>query len=122
MRSTFRLFDIGADQRRDLRSKPLDASDPLALRAELFVKHDLVKFRQPVFQLRLQIGLVEKLRIAQPRADHALVAGDDGLAAIRGFDVGSEDEFVDEFSRLGIADHETLLVISYRRADHFAWN
>ena len=99
MRGALCLFDIGADQRRDLGGQPLDPLDALALRAQLLVKHDLLEFRQPVFELRLQIGLVEKLRIAQPRADHALVAGDDGLAAVGRFDIGGEDEFVGELAR-----------------------
>ena len=60
----------------------------------------LLEFRQPVFELRLQIGLVEEFRIAQPRADHALVAGDDGLAAVARFDVGDEDELVGELAGL----------------------
>ena len=68
------LLDIGADQRRDLGGQSLDTLDPLALRAQLLVKHDLLELRQPVFQLRLQVRLIEKLRIAQPRADDALVA------------------------------------------------
>ncbi len=83
---------IGADQRRDLGRQPFDPLDALALRAELLVEHDLLEFRQPVFQLRLQVGLIEELRIAQPRADHALVAGDDGLAAVGRFEVRRQDE------------------------------
>ena len=53
-----------------------------------------VELRQPVFEPGLQIGLVEEFRVRQPRADHALVAGDDRLAAVGGFHVGDEDEFV----------------------------
>ena len=64
MRGALGLFDIGADQRRDLRRQPLDPLDALGLRAELLVKHDLLEFRQPRFQLRLQVGLVEEFRVA----------------------------------------------------------
>ena len=120
MRGAFCLFDIGADQRRDLGRQPLDALDALALRAQLFVKHDLLEFRQPIFELGLQVGLVEKLRVAQPRADHALVAGDDGLAAVARFDIGGEDEFVGELSGFGIADDKAFLVVADGGADHFA--
>ena len=62
--------------------------DPLGLRAELLVEHDLLELRQPVFQPRLQIGLVEELGVGEPRADDALVAGDDRLAAVARLDVG----------------------------------
>ena len=83
------------------------------------MKHDLVEFRQTIFQLRLQIGLVEEFRIAQARADNAFVAGDDGGAAIGGFDIRREDELVGELARPGIAHHETFLVGADRCADHF---
>ncbi len=94
MRGALGLLDVGADQRRDLGRQPLDALDPLGLRAELLVKHDLLEFRQARFELRLQVGLVEEFCVAQPGADHALVAADDGLAAVGGLDVGGEDELV----------------------------
>ena len=84
------------------------------------MKHDLLEFRQPVFQPGLQVGLVEKLRVGKPRADHALVAGDDRLAAVAGLDVGGEDELVGELAGLGIAHHKTLLVVADGGADHLA--
>ena len=43
------FFDVGADQRRDLRRQPFDPLDPLGLCAELLVKHDLIEFRQASF-------------------------------------------------------------------------
>ena len=87
LRRALGLGDIGADDRREMPGQRVDARDALGLRAELFVEHDLLEFRQPVFQPRLQIGLVEELRVRQPRADDALVAGDDRLAAVAGLDV-----------------------------------
>ncbi len=84
------------------------------------MKYDVLEFRQPIFQLRLQIGLVEKLRIAQSRTDHALVAGNDGLAAVGGFDVGGEDEFAGQLAGLGIADDKAFHVVADRGADHLA--
>ena len=104
--------------RRELRGQPLDALDALGLRAELLVEHDVLELRQPVFQPRLQIGLVEELRVGKPRADHALVAGDDGLAAVLGLDVGDQDELVDELRRLRVAQHEAFLVGADGGADH----
>src|SRR5207247_1882816 len=64
----------------------------LVLRAKLLVEDDVLEFRQPVFEAELQVGVVEELRVGQPRADDALVAGDDRLAAVGRFGVGGEDE------------------------------
>ncbi len=68
--------------------------------------------------LRLQIRLVEELRVRQPRADHALAAGDDRLAAVARLDVGDHDELVGELAGLGIAQHEAFLVVADGGADH----
>ena len=87
-RGALGFLHIGADQRRQLGREPLDALDALRLRAELLVKDDVLELRQPVFQPRLQIGLVEEFRIGEPRADDALVAGDDRLAAVFRLDIG----------------------------------
>ena len=97
----------------------LDALDALGLRAELLVEHDVLELRQPVFEPRLQVRLVEELRIRQPRADDALVAGDDGLAAVLGLDVGDEQELVDELGMRGVAHDEAFLVVADGGADHF---
>ena len=67
--------------------------------------------------LRLQIGLVEELRVRQPRADDALVAGDDRRAAVARLDVGDEDELVGELRGLRIAHHEAFLVVADGGAD-----
>src|SRR5438045_8528972 len=88
----FCLFDIGADQWSDFSRQPLDAPDALALRAQLFVEHNAIEFRQAVFELPLEIALIEKLRIGKPRADDALVAANDFLSPIGGFDVGRSEE------------------------------
>ena len=87
---------VGADDRRKFVRQRRDALHALALRAELFVKHDLVELRQTVFELRLQIGLVEELRVRQPRGDDALIAGDDRLAVVARLDIGDEDEAIGE--------------------------
>ena len=86
------------------------------------MEHDLIELRQALFEFRLQVALVEKLRVAQSCADDALVAGDDGLAAIGRLDVGGEDEFVSELAGPGVADDKTLLIIPDRGADHLARN
>ena len=93
-RSAF--FRIGPHQGASSLRQSHDARDTLSLRAEFFVENDLLEFRQPVFQPRLQIRLVEELGVGQPRADDALIAGDDRLAAVARFLVCDENEFVDE--------------------------
>ena len=64
-RGAFCFLHVGADQRRQLGREPLDAFDALRLRAELLVKDDVLEFRQAIFELRLQIGLVEELRVGR---------------------------------------------------------
>ena len=118
LRGALRLGGIGADDRRQPPGERNDARDALGLRTELLVEHDVLEFRQPVFQPRFQIGLVKELGIGQPRADDALVAGDDCLAAIRGFLVGDQDELVGEPGGGGVAQHEAFLVVADGGADH----
>ncbi len=117
LRRALGLGDIGADDRRKMARQRNDARDALGLGAELLVEHDVLELRQPVFQPRLQIGLVEELRIRQPRADHALVAGDDRLAAVGRLDVRDQNEFVGELRRFRIAHHKAFLVVADGGAD-----
>ncbi len=118
LRGALGLGDVGADDGRELGGKRHDAGDALGLRAELLVEHDLLELRQPVFQPRLQVGVVEELGVGQPRADDALVAGDDRLAAVGGFFVGDQNEAVDQLGGLRIAQHEAFLVGADGGADH----
>ncbi len=78
----------------------------------------MLEFRQPVFQPGLQIGLVEELGIRQPRADHALVAGDDRLAAVGRLHVGNQNEARRERA-IALLHHEAFLVVADGGADHF---
>ncbi len=111
---------IGVNERRKLAGERDDARDALFLRAQFLVKHDLRKLRQPVFQPRLQIGVVEELGVRQACADDALVAGDDRGAVVGRLDVRHQDELVDQLGGLRIAQHEALLVGADGGADHFA--
>ena len=86
------------------------------------MKHDVLELRQPVLELGLEVGLVEEFRVRQPRADDALVAGNDGRTAVAGLDIGDENELVGELSRLGIVDDKTLLVVADGGADHLVRN
>ena len=84
------------------------------------MEHDVLEFRQPVFQPGLQVGVVEELGVGQPRADDALVAGDDRLAAVARLHIGDQDELVGELGGLRIAQHEAFLVVADGGADHLA--
>jgi hypothetical protein len=64
LRGAFGLRRIGLDQRRQFLGQRRDAGDALGLCAEFLMKHDLLEFRQPVFQLGLQICVVEEFCIA----------------------------------------------------------
>jgi hypothetical protein len=105
---------------RDLIGEPLDAFDALPLRAELLVKNDVLEFRQPVLQPRLEIGLVEELGVGEPRADDPLVAGDDRLATVLRLDIGDENKFVSE-SALVLRDG-ALRLLRMRRGEVSAEN
>src|SRR6185369_10945409 len=105
-----------------LARQPLDAPDALALVAKLLVKDNRIEFRQAIFELGLQIGLVKEVCVAQSRADHALIAVNNRLAAIAGLDIGDQDELVGELPGLGIAHHKTFLVVADGGADHLGGN
>ena len=108
---------VGADHRRKLFRQRSDALHALALRAELFVKDDLIELRQTIFKPQLEISLVEELRVTEPCRDDALIARDDRRAAIRRLDVGDQNEAVGQFALA--PQHKTFLVHTDRRADHF---
>ncbi len=118
LRRALGLVRIGLHQRRQLFRQRDDALDALGLGAELLVEHDLLEFRQPRVELGLQVGLVEELGIAQSRANDALIAGDDLLAAVRRFLIRHQDEFVGQLAGLRIAQHEAFLVVADGGADH----
>ncbi len=85
--------------KRQLRD-PLDA---LLLRAELLVERDAVERIRHLVERALQVLLPEELGVREPRADHALVAGDDRRAAVLGREVRDRKKLVRELLRLVIA-------------------
>ena len=92
-RGALRLLDIGADQRRELARPAARCARCARACVPSFSWNTICSnFGSRSSSLRLQIGLVEELRVGQPRADHALVAGDDRLAAVLGLGVGDQDE------------------------------
>ena len=106
--------------RREFARESGDALHALALRAELLVEDDLIELRQTVFELRLQIGLVEEFRVRQTRGDDALIAGDHRRAAVARLDVRDEDEAVGQ--PVSLAQHETFLIHADRGANDFRRN
>src|SRR5215467_8421565 len=111
---------ISARQRqRDLVGQPLDALDTFPLRAELLVKDDILELRQPALEPDLEVAVVEEFGVGEPRADHALVAGDDRLAAVLRLDIGDQDELVGELRGARVAQDETFLIVADRGADDF---
>ena len=79
---------VGADQRRDLARKLPHALHPLIFAAKLLVEHDLLQLRHPGFEAHLAVMVEEELGVGEPRGDHPLIAGDDGLAAVIGVQIG----------------------------------
>ncbi len=91
---------VGADQRRDLAREPPHALHALILGAELLVEDDLLQLRHALFERHLAVLVEEELGVGKPRADHPLIAGDDGLAAVLGLEIGDHDEAVGELAVL----------------------
>src|SRR5262245_7762174 len=87
---------IGADQWRKLARNPPHALHAFILRAELLMEYDLLKLGHTVWQHDLAVPLEEEFGIGKPGADDPLVAGDDGLAFVAGFEIGDDDEAVGE--------------------------
>ena len=74
----------------------------------------MLEFRQAVFESRFQVGLIEEFGVGQPGADDALIAGDDGFAAVFCLDIGDEDEFVDQLGVCRVAQHKAFLEMCIR--------
>ena len=73
------------------------------------MKHHVLKLGQTVLKRDGEVMGVEKLCVRQAGADDALVAGNDGLAAILGDHIGRQHEAVGEFGR-SVAHAKALLV------------
>ena len=94
-----------------------DAVDLLEHRTELGVEDALRQRRHAVLELRLAVEVPEELRVRQARAQHALVAGDDGGTAVVGQHVGDDDEARCQRARLG-QHREIFLVRAHRGGQH----
>ena len=82
------------------------------------MEDDLFELRQTILEPRLQVSVVEELRVGQPRADDALVAGDNRFAAVFRLDIGDQDELVDQLGVRGVAQHKAFLIVADGGADH----
>ena len=74
------------------------------------MERDLSQKLSEPFQRAAQVVPPEKFGVGQPRADHALIAGDDSLAAVFSLKVRNENEAIGKFSRLAIAQRKALLM------------
>ncbi len=92
-----RAGSIRAHVRRKLPRQKLDSQDTLKLRAELLVEGHLAQQFSEAIERPLAVIFPKELGIRQPRANHALVAGHDGLAAVSRLQIGDKDEPVGQF-------------------------
>ncbi len=107
---------IGADECRDVARQHAHPLHPVILRAELVVEDDLAQLRHAVLEHHLAVLVPEELGVGEPRADHALIAGDDRRAAILGLEIGDHDEAVGEV--VAAPEREAFLMRLHRGCEH----
>ncbi len=112
--------DIGPHQRRNLASQRYNPRNALRLRADFFMKDNVLEFTHAAFELVFSVGIPEEFSIRQAGAHHALIASDNGLAAIARLNVGGEQEFIGEF--IALIQHKAFLVSADGGADHLRRN
>ena len=81
------------------------------------MEDDVVEGSDAVLQLALPVLVPEEPGVGKARAQHALVAGDDGLAAVRRLDVRDGDEAGGELA-VRLQGREIFLVGAHRRGQH----
>ena len=113
-----RLIGIGAgDEGGQFSRQRLHPGNFLGDRAELCVEGDRIERRNALFQLHLAVLVPEELGVRQAGAQHALVAGDHGGAAVRGGRVGDHDEAGGELAG-GVGRGEVFLVRPHGGGQH----
>ena len=85
---------VGADEGGQVASEGLDPGHAGGLGAELGVEHDALEGGQPCDEAGLAVQVPEMAGVAEPGAEDALVAGDDGGPAVLRLDIGDEGEAV----------------------------
>ena len=83
----------------DVGSDGLQAVNALGLATNFIMINNVFQLGQTAFQRRFLVLLVEKLRIAQPRAQHALVAMDN-VAWVGGLQIGHQQKAVHQLAVL----------------------
>ena len=99
----------GTDQGGDLLGQALQPAHPLALAAELRMEGDVIQQRHARFQPCLAVEIPEVPRVGEAGAQHTLVAGDRGGAAVGRLDIGDEAE-IGRRRTVGVAEREVALV------------
>ena len=94
---------------RDVRGDGLQAVDALGLAADFIMINNVFQIWQAAFQRRFLVLLVEKFRIAQPRAQHALVAVDD-VAWVGGLQIRNQQKAVHQLA-VFIQQWEIFLIL-----------
>ena len=85
--------------------------------AELGVEDALLQLRHAGGQFYFPILVPEESRVGQSRAQHAFIAGDNRLAAIRRDHVGNDEEMRRQLAAL-IQSREIFLMRAHRRGQH----
>ncbi len=116
-RRALRQCAVRAQVRRDGRRDGAHARRPIRLRAELVVIDDAAELGQARFQRMAPVLVEEELGVGQPRAQHALVAGDD-RRRVRRLQVAHQQEPVDELPRI-VGEREVPLVQLHREDEAF---
>ena len=109
----FGLGPIGAGECGQHAGEAHEAADTVALRTQFRVERHLVERGDAAFEGGFAIQIPEMPRIGEAGAQHALIAGDHGGAAIGGRDVGDEGEARGGFAG-GVAQCEIALIDPHR--------
>ncbi len=117
-RGQFGVFDVRADLFGDFAGEAFDALHAVSLGAEFGVEDDVVELGQARFERDRLVVVPEEFGVRQARAQHALVAGDDGLAAVARFEVGDDQELLGQLS-VRIGEREVFLVFPHRADEDF---
>ena len=83
----------------------------------LGVEHDAIQLGTRLASGTLAVLVPEELGVPQARAQHALVAGDDGPAAVVGREIGDHDEARRQLA-VGVLQREVFLVRAHRGDQH----
>ena len=110
---------VGAGERRQFARQ---RRHPFALvmnAAKLLMKHHIAQCVHARFQRRFQVRVPEIARVIEARRQHPLIARNNGLAAIRGLQIGDHDKMRRQGAGFRIAQGKVFLVLGHAQLDHF---